>query len=61
MVRLTPAGIFPFVVLGCLIAAATPVYALIFGLAWAWRLWVATVSHVMSFALYQRLYLQVRR
>ena len=61
MVRLTPAGIFVTLVVGFIVAGATPAYALLLGLGWGWRLWIAAASHVMSFALYEHLSLPVRR
>ena len=46
--RLTPAGIFAVVAIVGLIAASIPVYALVLGLGWAWRLWIATVLYMVS-------------
>ena len=51
----------PAVILWFFIAASTPTVAIFLALGWAWRLWIAGVSHVMSFAIYQQLYLLVRR
>ena len=47
-------ALFATVSLGLVIAAATPFYAVLLTVGWAWRLWVGVVNLALSFAIHTR-------
>ena len=60
MERLTPDPVLPTLVLGLIMVAAIPALAIFLTVGWAWRLWNATTTRVMSFVFHQHTIAQLR-